>query len=194
MSTSRINLFPLLRWMSEMLALRVWTELKCPESSAVVFHGHINKCSDSIKIQISWLLNNYEYTYFKEVSCLVTSHYSLCVTMLYFTSRWARVSQLGFREMSVGIPREIVIEKNKHLFLNLVAKINRYTEKYHSLLKRALTIIIRLLYLQLTDHANLPQAVDITIFMQGFPETWKLFQGFLQGKKIEKAAISKPVR
>jgi hypothetical protein len=49
-----------------------------------------------------------------------------------------------------------------------------------------LTIIIGLLYLQLTDHANVPWAVDIIIFMQGFPETWKLFQGFLQGKKIEK--------
>jgi hypothetical protein len=49
-----------------------------------------------------------------------------------------------------------------------------------------LTIIIGLLYLQLTDHANVPWAVDIIIFMQGFPETWKLFQGFLQGKKIGK--------
>jgi hypothetical protein len=88
--------------------------------------------------------------------------------------------------MSVGVPREIVIEKNKHRFLNLLAKINRSTEKYNSLLKRALTITIGLLYLQLTDHVNVPWAVDITIFMQGFPETWKLFQGFLQGKKIEK--------
>jgi hypothetical protein len=26
----------------------------------------------------------------------------------------------------------------------------------------------------------------IIIFMQGFPEVWKLFQGFLQGKKVEK--------
>jgi hypothetical protein len=49
-----------------------------------------------------------------------------------------------------------------------------------------LTIIIGLLYLELTDHANVPWAVDIIICMQGFPETWKLFQGFLQGKKIEK--------
>lgn len=24
-------------------------------------------------------------------------------------------------------------------------------------------------------------------FAQGFPETWQLFQGFVQGKKIEKA-------
>jgi hypothetical protein len=41
------------------------------------------------------------------------------------------------------VPREIVIEKkNKHRFLNLLAKINRSTEKYNSLLKRALTIII----------------------------------------------------
>jgi hypothetical protein len=85
------------------------------------------------------------------------------------------------------VPREIVIEKKtKHRFLNLLAKINRSTEKYHSLHKRALTIVIGLLYLQLTDHANVPWAVDITIFKQGFPETWKLFQGFLQGKKIEK--------
>jgi hypothetical protein len=42
----------------------------------------------------------------------------------------------------------------KKSFLNLLAKINRSTEKYHCLLKRALTIIIGLLYLQLTDHAN----------------------------------------
>jgi hypothetical protein len=69
---------------------------------------------------------------------------------------YIRVSQPGFREMSLGIPRKIVIEKNKHRFLNLLAKINRSTEKYHSLLKRALTIIIGLLYLQLTDHANVP--------------------------------------
>jgi hypothetical protein len=90
--------------------------------------------------------------------------------------------------MSLGVPREIVIGKKKHRFLNLLAKMNRSTEKYHSLLKRALTIIIGwlLLYLQLTDHTNVPWAVDIIICMQGFPETWKLFQGFLQGKKIEK--------
>jgi hypothetical protein len=59
----------------------------------------------------------------------------------------------------------------------------------HSLLKRALTIVIGLLYLQLTDHANVPSAVDIIIFIQGFPETWKLLQGFLQGKKIEKGCF-----
>jgi hypothetical protein len=70
--------------------------------------------------------------------------------------------------------------------LNLLAKINRSTEKYNSLLKRTFTIIIGLIYLQLTDHANVPWAVDIIIFMLGFPETWKLFQGFLQGKNIEK--------
>jgi hypothetical protein len=39
---------------------------------------------------------------------------------------------------------------------NKLAKINRSTEKYHSLLKRTLTIIIGLLYLELTDHANVP--------------------------------------
>jgi hypothetical protein len=83
--------------------------------------------------------------------------------------------------MSLGVPREIVIEKNKRRFLNLLA-----TEKYNSLLKTALTIIIWLLYLQLTDHANVPWAVDIIIFMQGFLETLQLFQGFLQGKKNEK--------
>jgi hypothetical protein len=104
-----------------------------------------------------------------------------------------RVSQPGFRgtlrfrEMSLGVPREILIEKkNKQRFLNLLAKINRSTEKYYSLLKWALTIIIGLLYLQLTDHADVPWAVDIIIFIQEFPETWKLFQGFLRGKKIEK--------
>jgi hypothetical protein len=58
--------------------------------------------------------------------------------------------------MSLGVPREIMTEKNKHLFFNLLAKINISTEKYHFLLKRELTIIIGLLYLQLTDHANVP--------------------------------------
>jgi hypothetical protein len=91
---------------------------------------------------------------------------------------------LWFSEMSLGVPREIVIKKKS--FFTLLAKIYRSTEKYHSLLKRASTIIIGLLYLQLTDHANVRWAVDIIIFMQGFPETWKLFQGFLQGKMIEK--------
>jgi hypothetical protein len=65
------------------------------------------------------------------------------------------VSQPGFRDMSLGVPRETVIEK-KHRFLNLLAKINRSTEKYYSLLKREFTIIIGLLYVQLTDHANVP--------------------------------------
>jgi hypothetical protein len=64
---------------------------------------------------------------------------------------------------STGVPRDVargsardLIETNEHRFLNLLAKINRCTEKYHSLLKRALTIIFGLLYLQLTDHANVP--------------------------------------
>jgi hypothetical protein len=35
-----------------------------------------------------------------------------------------------------------------------LAKINRSAEKYNFLVKRALTIIVGLLYLQLTDHAN----------------------------------------
>jgi hypothetical protein len=108
---------------------------------------------------------------------------------------YTRVSQpafrrtIGFCEMSLRVPREIVIEKNKHRFFNLLAKINRSTKKYNSLLKRALTIIIGLLYLQFIDHDNVPWPVDIIIFMQRFPETWKLFQGFLQGKKIEKGCF-----
>jgi hypothetical protein len=52
----------------------------------------------------------------------------------------------GVREMSLGVPREVVTEKNIHRFLNLLAKINRSTEKYNSLLKRALTIIISTTY------------------------------------------------
>jgi hypothetical protein len=67
-----------------------------------------------------------------------------------------RVSQPGFLEVSLGVPREIVIEKNKHSFLKFLAKISRSTEKYHYLRIRALTIIFGLLYLQLTDHANVP--------------------------------------
>jgi hypothetical protein len=59
--------------------------------------------------------------------------------------------------MPLGVLQEIVIEKKINIFFfNLLAKINRATEKYNSLLKRALTIIIGLLYLQLTDHANVP--------------------------------------
>jgi hypothetical protein len=34
-----------------------------------------------------------------------------------------------------------------------------------------------------------PESNFIIIFMQGFPETCKLFQGFLQGKKVEKAGL-----
>jgi hypothetical protein len=117
---------------------------------------------------------------------LSDTYHNIALICMKCPMAWIRVSQPGFREMSLGVPREILIEKNKHPFLNLLDKINRSTEKYHSLLKTALTIIIGLLYLQLTDHANVPWPVDIIIFMQGFPETWKLFQGFLQGKKIEK--------
>jgi hypothetical protein len=51
-----------------------------------------------------------------------------------------------------GSARDRDLKKNKHSFLNLI----RSTEKHHSLLKRALTVIIGLLYLQLTDHANVP--------------------------------------
>jgi hypothetical protein len=97
---------------------------------------------------------------------------------------------------STGVPRDVTRGsardrdwKNKHSFLNMLAKINRSTEKYHSLLKRALTINIGLLFLQFTDHANVPWAVDTIIFMQGFPETWKLFQGFLLDKKTKKGCI-----
>lgn len=39
---------------------------------------------------------------------------------------------------------------------NEFANINRSTEKEHSLLKRALTIIYELFYLQLTDQAKVP--------------------------------------
>jgi hypothetical protein len=94
---------------------------------------------------------------------------------------YTRVSQPGFRGTLEFRERSWLKKINS--FFNLLAKINRSTEKYHSLLKRALTIIIVLLYLQLTDHAKVPWAVDIIIFMQGFPETWKVFKGFLQGQK-----------
>jgi hypothetical protein len=79
------------------------------------------------------------------------------------------------RDVARGSARDRDWKKIKHLFLNLLAKINRSTEKYHFLFKRELTVIIGLLYVQVTDHANLPWAVDIIIFMQGFPEIWKLF-------------------
>jgi hypothetical protein len=45
------------------------------------------------------------------------------------------------------------------------------------------------LYLQLTDHANVPWAVDIIIFMQGFPETWKLFKDSSRVKSLRKAGL-----
>jgi hypothetical protein len=79
----------------------------------------------------------------------------VCARMLLATA-YCRVSQPGFCDMSLGVPREIAIEKNKHRFLKLLAKINRSTEKYHSLLTRVLTIIIGLLYLQLAEHAKVP--------------------------------------
>jgi hypothetical protein len=99
-----------------------------------------------------------------------------------FQIHYSRVPQPGFREMSLGVPREIVIEKNKHRFLNLLAKINRSTEnsilysKWHWQLLLDYYIYNLLITLD----------VDIIIFMQGVPETWKLFQGLLQGKKIQK--------
>jgi hypothetical protein len=98
-----------------------------------------------------------------------------------FLNRGSARCRYGFRDRSW-------LKKINIVCFNLLAKINRSAEKYHSLLKRALTIIIGLVrvYLQLTDHANVPWAVDIIIFMQGFPETWKVFQGFLQDKKTEK--------
>jgi hypothetical protein len=86
---------------------------------------------------------------------LLPSYFQLYIFLLLLYKPGFR-GTLGFRDMSLGVPREIVIEKNKHRFFILLAKINRSTEKYHSLLKRALTIIIGLLYLQLTDHANVP--------------------------------------
>jgi hypothetical protein len=43
----------------------------------------------------------------------------------------------GDQGFSTRVPREIVIEK-KTSFLNLLAKINRSTEKYHSLLKKSI--------------------------------------------------------
>jgi hypothetical protein len=111
----------------------------------------------------------------------------------FYITHFFKLLDQGF---STGVPRDVARGsardrnwKKKHRFLNLLAKINRSTEKHHSLLKRALTVIIALLYLQLTEHANVPWAVDIIIFMQGFPQTWKLFQGFLQGKKIEKGCV-----
>jgi hypothetical protein len=82
--------------------------------------------------------------------------------LAYYSMYYCRVSQPGFRgtigflEMSLGVPRENVIKKINIVFLNLLDKINRSTEKYHSLLETALTIIIGLLYLRLTDHANVP--------------------------------------
>lgn len=44
--------------------------------------------------------------------------------------------------------------------------------------------------ISLADQVNIPWAVNIVIFMQGFPETWKLFQRYLQGKKKIGKAIS----
>jgi hypothetical protein len=72
---------------------------------------------------------------------------------------YRRVSQPGFREMSLGVPRDVARGSARDrdgggginiVFWNLLAKINRSTEKYNSLLKRALTIIIGLFYLQLS--------------------------------------------
>jgi hypothetical protein len=83
--------------------------------------------------------------------------------------------------MSLGVPREILIEKNKDFF-ELVGQ----NKQIHTKISFSTQKSISNYYLQLTDHANVPWAVDIIIFMHGFPETWKLFQGFLQGKKIEK--------
>lgn len=61
-----------------------------------------------------------------------------------------------------------------------VKKRSALCEKY----TRYATFLINLLsYLQPTNYANVLNAVDIIICYQGFPDTYKLFQGFLHGKK-----------
>jgi hypothetical protein len=70
-----------------------------------------------------------------------------------------------------------------------LAKINRSTEKYHSLLKRALTIIIGLLYLQLTDHANVPRAVDIFFLCRGSLRPENYFKGSSRVNRLRKAEL-----
>jgi hypothetical protein len=42
---------------------------------------------------------------------------------------------------SAGVPRDVMIEKNKHRFLNLLAKINRSTKKLSR--TRTLNIMLR---------------------------------------------------
>jgi hypothetical protein len=104
---------------------------------------------------------------------------------LYVTTKDIQLDQ-GF---STGVPREIVIEKKINIvFLNLLAKINRSTEKCHSLLKRALTII-GLLYLQLTDHANVPWAVDIIFLCRGSLRPENYFKGSSRVKRLRKAEL-----
>lgn len=50
-----------------------------------------------------------------------------------------------------------------------------------------LFFLLDLLYLLLTEHANVLWTEErVVIVFQGFPETWKWFQGFSQGKKNKK--------
>jgi hypothetical protein len=79
-------------------------------------------------------------------------------------------------------------KRSKRLFLNL-AKLKRSTEKYNSLLKRALTIIIGLLYLQLTDHANVPWAVYIIFLCRGSLRPENYFNGSSRVKALRKAGL-----
>jgi hypothetical protein len=131
----------------------------------------------------SWILGSYISTNatVNIVCCGKTPLYCWC---LFSSLVLSRVSQPGFRE-TLGSARDLDW-KNKHRFLNLLAKINRSTKKYHSLLKIALTIIIGLLYLQLTDRANVP--------LQGYryrgslrPENY--FKGSFRVKRLRKAGL-----
>jgi hypothetical protein len=57
---------------------------------------------------------------------------------------------------STGVSIELAIEKkNKHRFLNLLAKINIHRKISFST-QKSVDNFIGLLYLQLTDHANVP--------------------------------------
>jgi hypothetical protein len=58
-----------------------------------------------------------------------TSMISLMVTLQNFSFLICLDLIILYQGFSTGIPPEIVIEKNKHRLLNLLAKINRSTEK-----------------------------------------------------------------
>jgi hypothetical protein len=80
--------------------------------------------------------------------------------------------------------------KKKTSFFELVSQNKQIHRKILST-QRALTVIIGLLYLQLTDHVNVPWAVDIIFLCRGSLRPEIYFKGSSRVKRLRKADVGK---